>query len=740
MIIEQQSGFSLAIDECNGALVSISNGRREFLHPGGHGGTLFTIRFRDSAGRAVETASNQARGFRIKRGRENGQTTVEMEYSQFDHPDIQVKVWVRCPDDQPFSYWRLAVENRTGLVIDWIDFPGIVVPNDLPATGGSAAILWPAMEGALIGDVAYREENWVKYSPVEYPNKGFDGYYPGPCPIQMMAYYDGSGGLYAAAHDADFNVKAVEYYPHNGGIKLEFRLFPGAGGGSYEMEYDMVLGLFQGDWHDAAEIYRAWRQGCGGLELSRLADRSDLPEWMEESPVTVVYPVRGQMHLGDMTPNKEFFPFTNALPVMRSLADGLDSKLLALPMQWEGTAPWAPPYVWPPLGGAENFEQFVEALHAEGHYAGVYCSGIAWTNQSGLVPEYDRQQEFDEGQLIDVMCDSPEGEPSSGICQGPIRTGYDMCPAHEFTHKVSIAEIRKIAASGCDYIQYFDQNLGGASYFCYSKHHGHPPVPGKWQIEAMRGLMRELTEAAQSPEREIVIGCEGAAAEPYMDLLPFNDLRFEINYMTGTPVPLYAYVYHEYVNNFTGNQNGTGTVVDFAASPLNLLQRIAYSFVAGDMLTVVLADQGRIHWDWCTPWEVEKPDQESTMALIRCLNAWRRGAGKPFLQHGRMAKPYPLAGLRNIPMMLNNGKELAMPSLLTSRWLTAEGRNAQVVVNYTLEEQRFEIRPAADIGRVDISRRPDAEAAAAIRDRHGLTCAIPALSAMMMEFSNEQDE
>ncbi len=727
----------MTISDLNGTLLSISNGKKEFILMNEKGGSLFTIRLRDAIGKFIDITAKNASCFNIKKILEDAQTRVEMVFSDFDYHDIHVKVEVRFTDDRPFSYWRLAVENHTDLVIEWIEFPEIVVPNDLPAAGGSATILWPAMEGALIQDATFRDENWVKYSPVEYPNKGFDGYYPGPCPIQMMAYYDDHEGLYIAAHDGNFNVKSIEYYPHNDGIKLEFRLFPGVGQGSYEMDYDMVLGMFNGDWHDAAEIYRDWREGSIGAKLSKLANRLDLPQWLEESPVTVVYPIRGQMHMGDMTPNEEFFPFINAMPIMKKLANELDSKLLALPMQWEGTAPWAPPYVWPPLGGVESFEQFVQALHAEGHYVGVYCSGIAWTNQSGLIPEYNRQQEFEELDLIRVMCDSPEGGPNSNICQGPIRSGYDMCPSSEFVHQVSIDEIRKIAASGCDYIQFFDQNLGGASYFCYSKNHGHPPVPGKWQIQDMRDLMQELTEAVKPFERQVIIGCEGGAAEPYMDLLPFNDLRFEINYMTGTPVPLYAYVYHEYVNNFMGNQNGAGTVINFSASPLNLLQRISYSFVAGDMLTVVLAELGQIHWDWCTPWEGDKPDQFSTMILIRHLNGWRRGEGKPFLQHGKMVKPYPLEGVGNIPMMLNNGKALATPALLTSRWISSDGRNAQVVVNYTMEEQQFSIKPALDCGSIRVFHNYDAKGTPPIQDTHSLRCSIPALSAMMIEFLNE---
>lgn len=267
---------------------------------------------------------------------------------------------------------------------------------------------------------------------------------------------------------------------------------------------------------------------------------------------------------------------SNALDIIKNLSVDFESKVMALPIQWEGTGPWAPPYVWPPLGGEQNFREFIEGLHIQGNLAGVYCSGIAWTNESCLNPEYTRRQEFEEKELIKIMCDSPEGNSSrSGICQEPIRVGYDMCPANRFVHEIAIDEVKKVADSGCDYIQFFDQNIGGASYLCYSKSHGHPHAPGKWQNEAMRELIKELNDVAGSLERDVIIGCESAAGEPFMEYLHFNDLRFEINYMLGNPIPLYAYIYHEYSNNFMGNQNMAGAAKSLQKSPLNILQRTA---------------------------------------------------------------------------------------------------------------------------------------------------------------------
>ena len=89
-----------------------------------------------------------------------------------------------------------------------------------------------------------------------------------------------------------------------------------------------------------------------------------------------------------MTPNM-YYPYANVLPIAKEFSEKMNSKIMALPMHWEGTAPWAPPYVWPPYGGEDEFCSFVDSLHAQGNLAGVYCSGIGWTTESYLEPSYN---------------------------------------------------------------------------------------------------------------------------------------------------------------------------------------------------------------------------------------------------------------------------------------------------------------------------------------------------------------
>jgi hypothetical protein len=244
-----------------------------------------------------------------------------------------------------------------------------------------------------------------------------------------------------------------------------------------------------------------------------------------------------------------------------------------------------------------------------------------------------------------------------------------------------------------DYIQLFDQNIGASPCNCYSPAHGHPPAPGVWQVDAMAEVIAGVRQRLDAVNTNILIGCEAAAADAYLRHLPLNDLRFNINISSfGRPVPAYAYVFHEYVNNFMGNQVQVGA--DHVKSPLNLFQRLAYSFAAGDLLSVVLKDKGEIHWGWCDKWEVPAPPQEPVKKFVAHLNTWRTGAAKPFLVTGRMLKPWPVEGARDVPLVLTWKNDVHhFPSVFATRWRAPDGREAQVLVNYLPDaEQAVTVR------------------------------------------------
>jgi len=742
-IIYENSFYKLTLNKQNGAIQSIEKNGKNMIASDNAGYALFEICFldRSNGGGIIRVNSDQAAKCEISQA----ENKITIAYSQFEGVDISAVVSVGVAEDSPFMNWNIEVDNNTEYLMDYIDFPNVVVPNDLVATGGDSRLFWPAQEGVVIEDMKVREEGIRKYRPIEHPNLlGWIGLYPSSAQMQFMAYYSAESGLYMATHDDRFHVKGIEYCrAGENGIKMEYHLYTaGAGKGTCKLPYDMVIGTFEGDWYDAAEIYREWVESSEIPRPVKIADNKDLPDWYFESPVVVTYPVRGEHDMDDGTmPPNALYPYTNALPILDNLSDAFDSKVMSLLMHWEGSAPWAPPYAWPPYGGTEDFDKFVKGLHEKGNYIGLYASGIGYTIRSNTDTTFNMREEFEELGLEMIMKKAPDGDFSPrNVCATPIpgkgqRFGYDMCPTNQFVTDVVVDQVEQMVEKGSvDYIQYFDQNLGGSCYGCYDTGHGHGYGPGEWQSRAMSELYEALMPVLKSGKRKPLLGCEAAAAEPFIPYLLFNDNRATINFGFGTPVPAYQYVNHEYLNGFMGNQNSFEQMVDMEKSPLNMMQRLALAFVSGDMFTVILRGNGDMIESWNSNWDAKIPNQEYMKTLINNLNEWRKTGGLDYLVTGRMEKPLEFEGATIIPMLTKpSGLSINFPSVLTSNWQSQNGRNAQFFVNYLPDEKEITMDVSA---LKDVTIHHHASNAKEESTEGGnLTIKLPGLSAVMVSYS-----
>ena len=141
-----------------------------------------------------------------------------------------------------------------------------------------------------------------------------------------------------------------------------------------------------------------------------------------------------------------------------------------------------------------------------------------------------------------------------------------------------------------------------------------------------------------------------------------------------------------------GNQNAVKVATDVKQSLMNYLQRLAYAFCVGHILTVILGGNGDMIWDWGAKWEEDTSDQDNITNLVKNLNRWRLHSGKKFIVYGRMLKHLHYDGATNFPMISKQGRHsINFPSVFTSNWESENGLKSQFFVNCLPHNQQIAI-------------------------------------------------
>ena len=200
---------------------------------------LFAIGARDTNGREVIIGSETG----AFAGDARSANAHELYFASLGGVPLDARVKVRFDEREGRSFWRIALDNRSELRLEWVEFPCISVPNDLRDDPKGPAIFWPGNEGCLVTDADFRKRHGQAYQPQGYPSGGWCGRYPGAVQMPFMAYLRHGAGLYLGAHDPHFASKEIDYVREGNRVRLVMKLYlAGAGRGEWKMDYDIVLG------------------------------------------------------------------------------------------------------------------------------------------------------------------------------------------------------------------------------------------------------------------------------------------------------------------------------------------------------------------------------------------------------------------------------------------------------------------------------------------------------------------
>ena len=678
-------------DTGHGTLVSLKDKAtgREWLDPAVATPT-YTIQLAEG-----KTAISSLSAMAINARKEKGMVIVEGTHDKPASLTVTCRFWLEKAS--PHLLGRIAIRSKAPCRIAEVRFPLVTLRLPFAGNGEKDRVLWPECDGTLLSNPSLnRADRQFRY--------------PGVASMQMMAAFDPAAGLYLAARDREAHTKTFCTRRSGKGLELSIaHVLPQTAVSQWELGYDVALaglrpsaGLKKITWEAAADLYREWaiRQPWCRQTMAQRVTAGDIPKWVTEPTLVFTYSLRGQMQdgkLGDRLPL--------VVEQTERWRNVVDAPITCLIMSWEKLDTWVTPDYFPPYGGESRFAAMTHELHARGHRAMVYLSGLHWTLHKDLAgPDrprvlVDQEAEFNRRGRASAISDAKGEAVISGTPDKGVGQTATICASTALAREILAGTSLRCQQLGIDCVQ-VDQIVGGGMKECYHPRHDHPPGGGTWCSQALYRLFEDIRKTGKACDPSFAFAIEepGEFYLPLLDTYHARDLhqgRWPRSGAGVLGVPLFTHVYHDYLAGY----GSEGCYVSDKPSRLALYQ-IGMNLVCGKMPSVAI--WGR----WCEP---EKVDVSQRLLLKAHLDLWRGPAGE-FLNFGqRVASPDLDVPSLEMTFTEKDGKTrrpLSVPSVLHSTWKLADGRAGTIFacvhdkpVEFTFGKEKLKLEPGEAVFR-----------------------------------------
>ena len=434
---------------------------------------------------------------------------------------LAVDVEMRLGADEPLLRSRLNAvtmkDNPSGLVA--VTYPMVKGIKPLTPDARRDVIL----DADKIGD--------LKPSPL-VSGKATTGTETTPA-MQFTGLIGDGLGLYFAEEDGQTNRKQLTWTANSRSQTLDFSIgHPVLGWGgdnlaeTYQSPGDVVLGVFHGDWYDAARIYRKWAITAPWCAKGPVYARADYPQWLAKAPYWTLANLGDEKNIEQEMAKHEFFE----IPTM--VAHAYQYWFV---MHQDDRYP----EMWPPRLGSKGFKHTIERLQAKGIRVVPYLNGKIWDMDT-------ESYRMEDAERKGTYWISSNGDISVTTNYGGGQAMVTMCPGSDFWRKTMQGYVADLVGQyGVDgvYFDFLTNHIGD----CYNKEHGHPICGGNFWPKAVHEFYAEARAVAKKLNPDAMMCGEGVG-EYCIDV---HDTFFS-NGTTGTKAPLFQAVYHGYTNLYGG--------------------------------------------------------------------------------------------------------------------------------------------------------------------------------------------
>ena len=442
--------------------------------------------------------------------------TLILKWEKFENMNnLNVKAEISLDKNDSFSYWNISVNGFDNAIISNVVFPRIEGIKDME----NEELVIPTWMGSLMKDPR---------AVLSGGNGRIEWRYPGSLSSQVIAVYNADkNGFYASCNDSlsyaknfslnldTLNTLVYEMinYPSSSNPKSD----------SYAPNYKGVIGSFEGDWIDVANIYSKFALNQKWAKESRFKNGLT-PSWLEKTALWVWN--RGKS--------------ANVLEPAIELKQALGLPVNVLWHWWHNCSydDNFPEYL-PPREGGQSFINAVKSAQNEGVNSIVYMNAIQWG---------DAAEGWKSGKVKPYTVKDINGNERSHVFN--IFSGnalINMCVGTEFwrNHYSSLCDsvVNIYQANGV----YMDQTC--LSVMCYDESHGHDLGGGNYWVENSGKLINQIRSKDFGIKKPIFTG-EGSSENwlPHLDaFLTLQASRERYSGVGNTEtIPFFQAVFHQY--------------------------------------------------------------------------------------------------------------------------------------------------------------------------------------------------
>jgi len=631
---------------------------------------LYRLVLAERFGEPVEVTSLDAESVTVESASSPQEQTLTLRYGPHAGLDLRVTCRVSLAADSALSRWRIAIENKTQYGVRAIQYPLVFCPAVLGESDEDDCYVRGIWGGAIMQRPNTRTLGPRQPTKDWYPNRQ----YPGIVAAQMQLYYDATAGLYMATYDDAGCTKQFNIYREGDDFDLSIEHnFDERPGLDFELPYDTVLGVFHGDWYDAADIYKEWARRQHWCS-TKLVARDDIPAWMKEPRPAMMI-----ISQGDVTrargilfyPPAEYpigrvYPARKAVALVRRYAEIFDTPVLVWMEGWEKIgAPGGPAEIFPPREGEESYKAAMAEFARDGTPVLMYLAGFHWTYKRPMTG-YDDWPAFErEGRPMAAVNEQGElniSTPGTRPYGAGQKYFVPLCVGSQQTQDLFHRNFLKMMDLGAVATQ-LDQQVGFYADVCYSDQHDHAPGYGPWMVRKTLEFIRRVRSAIKQRNRDATLSVE-VPCEAWIQEI---DFPLDRPYMGGT-IPLFQYLYHEY-------QMAWGGDIAMGVSHVeSSLMKHATILVRGVRNVVTIQEPD---------YDFEVDPSYPVFTLLRNIFAAQRTFARDYVVFGEMQRPARLeVGCVTVDVY-RSADTVEVPKVLHSTWRSQAGKIGTVLVNWT---------------------------------------------------------